>query len=183
MLDHSVLRITDVVGTKDPLTFTLHHVQRHPVRHRQRLRGPRAGPAVVEAPQPKPDEVNVRVSDVVTIPVLDNDTHPQGEQAHPRPRPAAARPDAADGKSFVSENTLRFIAGAEPKTVYAIYNVVDPQGQKSAAAVTIHILPLEGARKLPPAAQEPHRPRGGSRVGRGSRCRWTGSTPTATPSS
>ncbi len=37
-----------------------------------------------------------------------------------------------------------------PGTVRAIYNAVDPQGQKSAAAVTIHILPLEGAQNSRP---------------------------------
>jgi hypothetical protein len=103
----------------------------------------------VEAPQPKPDEVNVRVNDVVTIPVLDNDTHPQGQELTVDPvLPQGV--DPADGKSFVSENTLRFIAGSQPKTVRAIYNAVDPQGQKSAAAVTIHILPLEGAENSRP---------------------------------
>ena len=142
---------------------------------------PVPAPAVVEAPQPKPDEVNVRVNDVVTIPVLANDTHPQGEKltvdpALPQPVPAA------DGKSFVSENTLRFIAGAEPKTVRAIYNAVDPQGQKSAAAAAIHILPLEGAENSRPQPKNLT-----ARVVAAGRCgfRWssTGSIPTATPSS
>ena len=93
--------------------------------------------------------MNVRVNDVVTIPVLANDTHPQGEKLTVDPVLPQAVP-GTDGKSFVSENTLRFIAGAEPKTVRAIYNAVDPQGQKSAAAVTIHILPLEGAENSRP---------------------------------
>jgi hypothetical protein len=149
VIDHSVLRITDVIGTKDPFTFryTMSNGTKSATGSVSVV--PVPAPAVVEAPQPKPDEVNVRVNDVVTIPVLANDTHPQGEKltvdpALPQPVPAA------DGKSFVSENTLRFIAGAEPKTVRAIYNAVDPQGQKSAAAVTIHILPLEGAENSRP---------------------------------
>jgi hypothetical protein len=37
--------------------------------------------------------------------------------------------------------------------VRAIYNAVDPQGQKSAAAVTIHILPLEGTQNSRPQPQ------------------------------
>lgn len=149
VIDHSVLRITDIAGTKDPFVF------RYTMSNgRDSATGsvsvvPVPAPAVVEAPQPKPDEVNVRVNDVVTIPVLDNDTHPQGEKLSVDPVLPQAVP-AEDGKSFVSENTLRFIAGSRPKTVRAIYNAVDPQGQKSAAAVTIHILPLEGAENSRP---------------------------------
>ncbi|MBP1234799.1 hypothetical protein JOE40_000266 [Arthrobacter sp. PvP102] len=149
VIDHSVLRITDVLGTKDPFLF-----QYTMSNGRKSATGsvsvvPVPAPAVVEAPQPKPDEVNVRVNDVVTIPVLANDTHPQGQKLTVDPVLPQAVAEA-DGKSFVSENTLRFIAGPQPKTVRAIYNAVDPQGQKSAAAVTIHILPLEGAENSRP---------------------------------
>ncbi|MDI3212087.1 Ig-like domain-containing protein [Arthrobacter sp. AL12] len=149
VIDHSVLRITDVVGTKDPFTFryTMSNGTKSATGSVSVV--PVPAPAVVEAPQPKPDEVNVRVNDVVTIPVLANDTHPQGEKLSVDPVLPQPVPET-DGKSFVSENTLRFIAGAEPKTVRAIYNAVDPQGQKSAAAVTIHILPLEGAENSRP---------------------------------
>ena len=149
VIDHSVLRITDLLGTKDPLTFeyTMSNGRKSATGSVSVV--PVPAPAVVEAPQPKPDEVNVRVNDVVTIPVLGNDTHPQGEKLSVDPVLPQAVADA-DGKSFVSEDTLRFIAGPQPKTVRAIYNAVDPQGQKSAAAVTIHILPLEGAENSRP---------------------------------
>ncbi|WP_285243641.1 Ig-like domain-containing protein [Pseudarthrobacter sp. fls2-241-R2A-127] len=149
VINHSVLRITDILGTKDPLLFeyTMSNGKKSATGSVSVV--PVPAPAVLEAPQPKPDEVNVRVNDVVTIPVLDNDTHPQGQELTVDPvLPQAV--DPADGKSFVSENTLRFIAGSQPKTVRAIYNAVDPQGQKSAAAVTIHILPLEGAQNSRP---------------------------------
>ncbi|PTT68907.1 Ig-like domain-containing protein, partial [Arthrobacter sp. HMWF013] len=149
VIDHSVLRITDVLGTKDPFLFeyTMSNGKKSATGSVSVV--PVPAPAVVEAPQPKPDEVNVRVGDVVTIPVLQNDTHPQGLELSVDPvLPQAV--DELDGKSFVSENTLRFIAGPQPKTVRAIYNAVDPQGQKSAAAVTIHVLPLEGAQNSRP---------------------------------
>ncbi|MDR6416165.1 Ig-like domain-containing protein [Pseudarthrobacter sulfonivorans] len=149
VIDHGVLRITDVLGTKEPFRFeyTMSNGKKSAIGSVSVV--PVPAPAVVEAPQPKPDEVNVRVNDVVTIPVLENDTHPQGQQLTVDPvLPQGV--NEVDGKSFVSENTVRFIAGAQPKTVRAIYNAVDPQGQKSAAAVTIHILPLEGAENSRP---------------------------------
>ncbi|MDR6791478.1 hypothetical protein J2X12_000880 [Pseudarthrobacter oxydans] len=149
VINHGVLRITDILGTKDPILFeyTMSNGKKSATGSVSVV--PVPAPAVVEAPQPKPDEVNVRVNDVVTIPVLENDTHPQGQELTVDPvLPQGV--DPVDGKSFVSENTLRFIAGPQPKTVRAIYNAVDPQGQKSAAAVTIHILPLEGAENSRP---------------------------------
>ncbi|MDQ0676363.1 hypothetical protein QFZ36_003924 [Pseudarthrobacter siccitolerans] len=149
VINHGVLRITDILGTKDPILFeyTMSNGRKSATGSVSVV--PVPAPAVVEAPQPKPDEVNVRVNDVVTIPVLENDTHPQGQELGVDPvLPQGV--DPLDGESFVSENTLRFIAGSQPKTVRAIYNAVDPQGQKSAAAVTIHILPLEGAQNSRP---------------------------------
>lgn len=149
VINHSVLRITDILGTKDPVLFeyTMSNGRKSATGSVSVV--PVPGPAVVEAPQPKPDEVNVRVNDVVTIPVLANDTHPQGQELSVDPvLPQGV--DPLDGTGFVSENTLRVIAGSQPKTVRAIYNAVDPQGQKSAAAVTIHILPLEGAENSRP---------------------------------
>lgn len=152
VIDHSVLRVSDIVGTKEPLVFHYTMSNGHKSATGTVSVVPVPAPAVVEAPQPKPDEVNVRVNDVVTIPVLANDTHPQGEKLSVDPVLAQPIPES-DGKAFVSEDTLRFIAGPVPKTVRAIYNSVDPQGQKSAAAVTIHILPLEGSTNSRPQPQ------------------------------
>ncbi|WP_429387095.1 Ig-like domain-containing protein [Paenarthrobacter sp. TE4293] len=149
VIDHSVLRVTDVLGAKEPFVFSYTMSNGRGSATGTVGVVPVPAPAVVEAPQPKPDEVNVRVNDVVTIPVLDNDTHPQGEELSVDPVLAQGIPEA-DGKAFISEKTLRFIAGPTPKTVRAIYNAVDPQGQKSAASVTIHILPLEGAQNSRP---------------------------------
>lgn len=149
VLNHSTVRVTDIAGTKEPFLFRYTMSNGRTSATGSVSVVPVPAPPVVEAPQPKPDEVNVRVNDVVTIPVLENDSHPQGEKL--TVDPVLPQPVAATGgKSFVSENTLRFIAGGEPKTVRAIYNAVDPQGQKSAAAVTIHILPLEGAENSRP---------------------------------
>ncbi|MEE2521699.1 Ig-like domain-containing protein [Pseudarthrobacter sp. J75] len=149
VIDHSVIRITDLGATAEPFLFEYTMSNGSKSATGSVTVVPVPAPAIVEAPQPKPDEVNVRVGDVVTIPVLENDTHPQGQELTVDPvLPQGI--DEVDGKVFVSENTIRFIAGPLPKTVRAIYNAVDPQGQKSAAAVTIHILPLEGAENSRP---------------------------------
>ncbi|MDJ0319702.1 Ig-like domain-containing protein [Pseudarthrobacter sp. PS3-L1] len=152
VIDHSVIRITDLLSASEPFLFDYTMSNGTTSATGSVSVVPVPAPSVLEAPQPKPDDVNVRVNDVVTIPVLENDTHPQGQELSLDPvLPQSV--DPADGTVFVSENTVRFIAGAQPKTVRAIYNAVDPQGQKSAAAITINILPLEGAENTRPQPQ------------------------------
>src|SRR5690606_36538812 len=41
------------------------------------------------------------------------------------------------------QDTMRFKAGDEAKTVYATYEVVDSRGQKDAGYITIQILPVD----------------------------------------
>ena len=47
----------------------------------------------------------------MTIPVLDNDTHPNGDAMHVAPELIAPLVDPEDGEIFVSQDTLRFKAG------------------------------------------------------------------------
>ncbi|MFJ3957565.1 Ig-like domain-containing protein [Arthrobacter sp. NPDC090010] len=149
ILNHEVLRITDVRGANAPSTirYTISNGKKSATGTISVI--PVPAPAVIQAPEPKADEVNVRVNDVVTIPVLENDTHPQGAELSVDPK-LEQLPDPADGKAWVSEKTVRFLAGPTPKTLRVIYQAVDPQGQKSAAPITIHILPLEGRENTRP---------------------------------
>ncbi|MDQ0708093.1 hypothetical protein QFZ52_000745 [Arthrobacter woluwensis] len=152
ILNHEILRITDVRGANAPSTirYTISNGSKSATGTISVI--PVPAPAVIQAPEPKPDEVNVRVNDVVTIPVLANDTHPQGEELSVDQK-LTEMPEAADGKAWVSEKSVRFLAGPAPKTVRVVYNAVDPQGQKSAAPVTIHILPIEGRENSRPQAK------------------------------
>ncbi|WP_424449307.1 Ig-like domain-containing protein [Microbacterium arborescens] len=108
---------------------------------------------IVVIPIPAPDRLRppvanndtavVRVGDVVTIDVLANDTHPNGDTLHVSPDLVPPLVDEADGQVFVSEDKLRFRAGDEPKTVNATYEAVDSSGQRAGAYVTIQILPRQ----------------------------------------
>lgn len=89
------------------------------------------------------DQAVVRAGDVVTIPVLDNDSHPNGDALHVAPDLVEPLIDPADGEIFVSQNTVRFRAGPEAKTVYATYEAVDSTGQKDAGYITIQILAID----------------------------------------
>lgn len=139
VVNNQVLRISDESGLAAPTTITYEisngshtaegAVNVVPVAAADRLRPPSA----------EPDEATVRVDDVVTIPVLRNDTHPDGDTMSLESK-LVQGVDAGDGNLFVAGDTLRFRAGPDPKTVHAIYNVTDSQGQTDSAQVTIHIL-------------------------------------------
>ncbi|MFS0866163.1 Ig-like domain-containing protein [Microbacterium sp. 179-B 1A2 NHS] len=141
VLGHETIRVSDQ-GSLDQqvrLTYTISNGAKSaqgeviviPVPAAEKLRPPIA----VE------DEAVVRVGDIVTIPVMKNDYHPNGDEISISPELVPPLVDDEDGDLFVSENTLRFRAGDEAKTVNATYEVVDSTGQRDAAYVTIRILP------------------------------------------
>ncbi|MEQ4565027.1 Ig-like domain-containing protein [Paenarthrobacter sp. CAP02] len=137
VLDHSVVKITDIRAEGQlSLKYTISNGKASATGDISVQVVP--APSKLQAPQAKPDEVTVRVGDVVTIPVLANDTDPNGGELTLDPV-LAQQPDEADGRMFVSGNTLRFIAGDHPTTVYAIYKVSNASGQTDSQQVTIRV--------------------------------------------
>ncbi|OMH31595.1 hypothetical protein BGP79_09875 [Tersicoccus sp. Bi-70] len=138
IVDHGVLRIADVRGITAPLTvkYTISNGTQSATGEVNVV--PVAPPAKLQPPEAAPDEVTVRVGDVATIPVLGNDKHPQNDTLHLDPK-LTQIPDAAAGRTWVSQDTVRFLAGETPGSYRAIYNVVDSRGQKDSAQVTIHV--------------------------------------------
>ncbi|WP_196217326.1 Ig-like domain-containing protein, partial [Cellulosimicrobium composti] len=108
-------------------------------------------PTRLQPPNAAADEVTVHAGDVVTIPVLRNDTHPDGLELFLQTE-LEQDVDPALGEAFVSEDTLRFKAGPEAGTAYAIYRVRDVNGQEDSAQVTIRI--RDGEDNAPPQPRE-----------------------------
>ncbi|MBM7782618.1 Ig-like domain-containing protein [Arthrobacter tumbae] len=148
ILNHNVLRIHDVrnLSEQTTITYTMSNGTASATGEVSVL--PVEGPETLLPPQANSDEVTVRAGDVVNIPVLDNDTHPNGDELTLSPVLAQGI-DLADGRIFASENSLRFVAGPTAKTVYAIYEVLDSTGQTDSAEVRINIRPLD-APNTPP---------------------------------
>nr|WP_056548660.1 Ig-like domain-containing protein [Arthrobacter sp. Soil782] len=148
VLDHNVLRIHDVrnLSEQTTITYTISNGTASATGEVSVLSV--EGPETPLPPQANSDEVTVRAGDVVNIPVLDNDTHPNGDELTLNPVLAQGI-DLADGRIFASENSLRFVAGPTAKTVYAIYEVLDSTGQTDSAEVRINIRPLD-ERNTPP---------------------------------
>ena len=99
-------------------------------------------PTMAQAPVAVPDVVAVRVGDVITIPVLANDIHPDGGQLTLAAQLDQDVPSGA-GLLFSSGNQLRFLAGSNPGTYSAVYRVNADNGQWASGTVTISVRAID----------------------------------------
>ncbi|MDZ4352518.1 MAG: Ig-like domain-containing protein [Arthrobacter sp.] len=138
VLDHHILRITDVRGLTAPtsLTYTVSNGVASATGEVTIV--PIPAPAKLVPPVAAPDEITVRANDIATIAVLANDSHPNGAKLKLNPVLVQGI-DPAQGLLAISGDVLRFKAGAAGGTVHAIYAVTGPDGQEDSAQVTIHI--------------------------------------------
>lgn len=108
-------------------------------------------PSKLYPPSVNDDTAVVRVGDVVTIPVLDNDYHPNDDEFHVDTE-LVDEPEA--GEAFVSEDMLRYRAGDEPGQVQVTYTATDSTGQSDSALVSIQILPEDTENNNAPRPQD-----------------------------
>lgn len=100
-------------------------------------------------PVPVNDQGVVRSGDVVTVHVTDNDTSPSGSPLTVEPElqvPAGQPP----GEAWVSDNTVRFRAGAQAGRVRITYTVRDTHRNYASAEVVLTIKALDEERNAPP---------------------------------
>lgn len=138
VLDHHILRITDVRGLTASTSFTYTVSNGVASATGEVTVVPVPAPSKLLPPVATPDEITVRAEDVATINVLANDSHPNGSKLTLNPVLIQVI-DPAQGLLSVSGNTLRFKAGPTAATAHAIYAVAGPDGQEDSAQVTIHI--------------------------------------------
>ncbi|GAA4760510.1 Ig-like domain-containing protein [Citricoccus nitrophenolicus] len=149
---NAVLRITDQQGMTEPVTFTYTVTNGTAASQGEVTVIPVPAPEKMEPPRPNPDTAVVRAGDVVTVPVLENDVHPNDAEMTLEPE-LAEGVDPADGLVSVSDNQIRFRAGAEAKTVSAVYTVSGPDGQEASARVTFHINEMDLENNSPPSPE------------------------------
>ncbi len=136
VLNHQILKVSEVKRLDEPVTIDYKVANGTGTVTGQVRVVPIPAPAQLRPPEAGPDEATVHTGDVVTIPVLKNDTHPDGLELTLTDELQEA-PPASAGEAFVSEDKVRFRAGGEAGTVHAVYEVVDSNGQKDSAQVTI----------------------------------------------
>ncbi|MET4002713.1 hypothetical protein ABIB48_001429 [Arthrobacter sp. UYCu511] len=149
IIDRSIIKINDLRGLRDKMSleYTISNGAGSATGEISVVRIP--APDKIQPPRVEPDTAMVRVGDVVSIPVLANDSDPNGEVLK---EPVVDEVPAAEyGKLFADQNQLRFIAGATPKTVQGVYKVANSSGQFNSAPVTITIVAPDPERNLPPA--------------------------------
>ncbi|MCF4119364.1 Ig-like domain-containing protein, partial [Antribacter sp. KLBMP9083] len=137
VLAHHVLRVTEVRRLDGPVTveYTVSNGRATAVGQVRVV--PVPAPDRLRPPDAAPDEATVRAGDVVTVPVLRNDTHPDGLELAVAGE-LVEQPEA--GEAFVSEETVRFRAPSVAGTYHAVYEVRDPNGQKDSAQLTITVV-------------------------------------------
>jgi hypothetical protein len=95
-------------------------------------------PAARQPPIAVADTASVRVGDVVDIPVLANDVHPDGDPLTLDPD-LVQSPGADSGLHFTSGSRLRYLAPTTPGDFTAVYRVDAPDGQWATAVVSISV--------------------------------------------
>ncbi|MFE5671999.1 Ig-like domain-containing protein [Agromyces sp. NPDC056523] len=101
------------------------------------------------------DHARVRAGDVVSVPVLENDHHPDAATMRIAPEltgaAADARADPAAGYAFVSADRIRFQAPAEPGTHRIGYTVVDDFEQRARAELVVEVVAPDAGEQAPVA--------------------------------
>ncbi|MFC7026335.1 Ig-like domain-containing protein, partial [Promicromonospora thailandica] len=139
VLNHQVLKVSEIKRLSGPVTIDYTVGNGSGTTSGQVRVVPIPAPAALRPPEAGPDTATVHTGDVVTIPVLKNDTHPDGLELRVNDE-LQESPPASAGEAFVSQDTVRFRAGDEAGTVHAVYEVVDSNGQKDSAQVTITVV-------------------------------------------
>jgi hypothetical protein len=109
-------------------------------------------PAVRQPPVAYPDTVSARAGDAIDIPVLHNDTHPDGETLSLNPTLSTSLPSDA-GLLFPSGRVLRYLAPDKPGNFTATYRATAPDGQWADAQVTVNVREIDTASNAAPVPE------------------------------
>jgi hypothetical protein len=169
-----VLLVTDVDADEVGATLRVEVLEQRSVR--VLLTGPLDGPVsfpytisngyaeatgtvtVIEIPEPErpqppiatTDTVSVRVGDVVDIPVLDNDEHPDGSRLTLAAELPRGLPDDG-GLAFVSGEVIRYLAPTTTGDFTITYRVAGPDGQWADADVKLSVREIDRSSNTSPA--------------------------------
>jgi hypothetical protein len=151
ILDHRILRVRLNNVLSEPLQFSYTVTNGYSSAQGSVTVFQIPEPKRLQAPVANTDTISVRVGEVVDIPVLDNDVHPNR-------KPLVLAPDlvqdvpSGGGLLFVSGDHLRYLAPPEPGNYTAIYKLETPSDvQFDTAEVKITVREADLSTNTPPA--------------------------------
>lgn len=110
------------------------------------------------------DRRTVRAGDFTSVPVLENDVHPDRARIMLDPELADAE-GAGDGLAFTQGDVVRFQAPDEPGEYSVVYRISDQYGESATATATFVVTPRDSESNEPPVlAQQTARTFAGSSV-------------------
>ncbi len=150
IVDHGGLRVSAPTGLTAPVNITYVVANASGVAKGRVAVMPLPATSTSTPPLALDDRALVRVGDIVTIPVLDNDSSPSGLSLTVDPV-VTIEGDESAGDAFASRNTVRFRAN-QAGTTRLQYTVRDASGNYDSAEIVIAVTALE-ARNQPPQPQ------------------------------
>ncbi len=106
-------------------------------------------PDTLQPPVARDDAATVRVGDVIDIPVLANDEHPDDEELRLLPDLVSGVPSGG-GLLFASGTRLRYLAPETPGVYTAVYQIAGPFNQTAQAQVRITVKEVDELTNKPP---------------------------------
>ncbi|HLS24495.1 MAG TPA: Ig-like domain-containing protein [Beutenbergiaceae bacterium] len=151
IVDHRLLRISSDRALTEPvtLTYTVSNGVQSASGEVHVL--PLVNAESTQPPQAVRDVARVRAGDHVTIPVLANDSHPNGLEFSLDP---ALVEEPEDGLMFVAGDVVRFMAPDTPQTVSGVYRIVDETGQSHSASITVNVVASGEESNSPPVPDD-----------------------------
>ncbi|MGO3250084.1 MAG: Ig-like domain-containing protein [Microbacterium gubbeenense] len=141
VLGHSTIQLTDRAMLEDQVVVTYRISNGARSATGEIIVIPVPATDQIRPPIAADDTATVRAGDIVTVPVTENDSHPNGDSFEVLPD-FVEQPDASAGDIFVSQDTVRFRAAADAEgQVEAVYSIIDSKGQRDSATVRINISP------------------------------------------
>lgn len=148
LLDRHLLRVSSPAGIGESVSFTYTVSNGYGSATARVLVVPGSETNSSLPPVLQPDTVKVRVGDVGTASVLDNDRSPGGLSLSVEPTlNYEANPSV--GTPFVTGNEVRIEAGGTPGTLSVVYSVIDSSGNTAASTVTFEVVPDSEANNPP----------------------------------
>lgn len=147
VVDHHLLRVSATSALSGPTSFGYAVSNGAATATGEVVVLPVPRPSTTQPPVAVDDQATVRAGDVVTIPVLANDT---GQNGDPLTLDPTLVQPPEQGTAFVSGSTVRFVAPTSAATVHLIYQVSDSSGNKASAQVTVAVRAADATQDAPP---------------------------------